>query len=282
VGHPGKISGSVLTILLFSFLFSSCEVDRKIGKTFIETPPPIQILLFPPDALYKYNHKGEAIAGFDSMSSSQQDSALFSSGKFVRSINDSLFLENYVNSFLSELRKLGFTVYLPEVVDTLLKSQPQVYVLSMAQVQLDEYFYPYDDEAVFYDTRYIKTTELNAVDFSVWYEISKMNSSNPKKTVLYSTHTVTDGLDGSFFLDPFTDDVKYRYRIDSVTVGDVMLLGNNLGRKHASYLYDFFLNQYIAYHMPEGETPYWYYHYNRFSKRLEPLEESEFQILGDD
>jgi hypothetical protein len=256
-------------------------VDKKIGKTFIESPPPIQILLFPPDDLFKYNHKGEDIAGFDSLTAAQQDSALEASSRFVGGVDDSAFLENYVNSFLGELRKLGFTVYLPEVADTLLKLQPQVYVLNMAQLQLDEYYYPFEDDIVFYETRYIKSFELNAVDFSVWYEISKMNSANPKKTLLYATHSMTDGVDGSFFLEPFTDEVRYRYSIDSISVQDVQTMALNLGKRHASYLYDFFLNQYIAYHMPEGEIPYWYYHYNRYTRTLEPTEDDLFQILDD-
>jgi hypothetical protein len=196
-------------------------------------------------------------------------------------VDDSLFLENYVNNFLSELRKLGFTVYLPEAVDSLLKEQPQVYVLNMAQLQLDEYYYPFEDKTVYYETIYSKSLELNAVDFSVWYEVSKMNSANPKKTLLYATHSMTDGVDGSFFLDPFTDDVKYRYTIDSISVADIQTMALNLGKRHASYLYDFFLNQYVAYHMPEGEVPYSYYHYNRFTHRLETVEEDRFQILND-
>jgi hypothetical protein len=252
----------------------------KVGKSFVATPPPIQILLFPPDALYKYNHKGETIEGFDSMTPARQDSALFFTSKLIKGIDDSLFLEGYVNNFITELRKLGFTVYLPEAVDSLLKAQPQVYTLDMAQLQLDEYIYPFEDEAVFYDTRYIKSIDLNAIDFSVWYELSKMNTTNPRKTVLYSSHTMTDGVDGSFFLEPFTDDVRYRYRIDSISVPDVMTLSANLGKKHASYLYDFFLNQYIAFHLPQGEAPYYFYHYNRFRNILLPVEDDDkFEIL---
>ncbi len=272
----GLISILVLTISLF---ISSCSVDKKIGMAFVESPPPIQFLLFPPAELYKFNHKGEEIPGFDSLSGARQDSALFYSSKFVQNINDSAFLEKYVNSFLDEIRKLGFTIYLPEVVDTLLKGQPQVYTLNMAQLQVDEYTYSYDDEAVFYETRYIKTVDLDAIDFSVWYEVTKMNTERPHKTVLYATHTMTDGFDGSFVLDPFSDDVRYRYRVDSISMDDVMTMAFNLGKKHAGYLYDFFLNQYIAYHMPKGETPYWYYHYNRYTGKLVPVEDEEFQVL---
>jgi hypothetical protein len=282
INYSKYIRPSVITLYLLSLFLSSCSVDKKIGKDFLESPPPIQILLLPPNDLYKYNHKGEAIAGFDSLGQAQQDSALFFSSRFIRNINDSAFLENYVNNFLGELRRLGFTVYLPDAVDSLLKEQPQVYVLNMAQLQLDEYLYPFDDEIVYYGTRYIKSLDLDAVDFSSWYEVSKMNTTNPRKTVLYATHSMTDGVDGNFFLDAFTDEVKYRYQVDSVTLQDIQSMAVNLGRRHASYLFDFFLNQYIAYNMPAGEIPYWYYHYNRFDRRLEPAEEDRFQVLNND
>lgn len=264
---------------LFLALLSSCFADRKLGKAFVESPPPIKILLTPPEVLYKYNHKGEAIPGFDSLTAEQQDSALYASSRFIREVRDSLFLENYVNNFLEELRGLGFTVYLTDATDSALRSQPQVYVLNMAQLQLDEYYYPFEDEAVFYETRYIKSVDLNAIDFSVWYEVSKLNAKTPSKTTLYTSHTMTDGIDGSFVHDPFSDEVRYRSRMDTVSIADILSMASNLGKRHAGYFYDFFLNQYIAYHMPESEVPYWYYHYNKYSKRLEPVEEDRFQVL---
>ena len=271
---------SCFSVILFtSVVLSSCTVEKKIGKTFLASPPPIQILLFPPNELFKYNHKGEAIPGFDSLTAQQQDSALYASSLFVKETDDSAFLESYVNNFITELRKLGFTLYLPDATDSLLKEQPQVYALNMAQLQLDEYNYPFEDQAVFYETMYVKYLSLNAIDFSVWYELSKMNSANPRKTLLYATHSMTDGVDGDFLFDPFETDVRYRYQIDSLRVQDVQNLAVNLGKRHASYLFDFFLNQYIAYHMPEGEAPYFYYHYNRFLRQLEPVEDYGFQIL---
>ena len=269
----------IILLFLASMLVTSCTVESKIGKTFIESPPPITILLFPPQNLYMYNHKGEDIQGFDSLTPVQQDSALYADSKFIRQIDDSTFLTLYVNSFLTELRKLGFTVYLPEAVDSILKEQPQVYVLNMAQLQLDEYNYPFEDDIVLYETRYIKDLDLDAVDFSAWYEISKMNAEKPRKTVLYTTHTMTDGVDGDFFVDPLTENVKYRYRIDSLSIADIRDMASNLGKRHAGYLYDFFLNQYIAYHMPQGVAPYTYFHYNRYTKRLESTEDSGFEVL---
>lgn len=268
-----------LSIIPLLSVLTSCSLEKKLGKQFVDAPPPFKILLFPPNELYKYNHKGEDISGFDSMTQEQQDSALFASSSFIREVNDSLFLESYVNSFLTELRTLGFTVYLPDGSDSLLREQPQAYTLNMAQLQLDEYYYPFEDEGVYYETIYIKYLDLNAIDFSVWYELSKMNVPNPRKTLLYSTHSVTDGVDGQFIFNPLTTDVRYRYSIDSLTVKDIQVMATNLGRRHAGSIYDFFLNQYIAYHMPEGEEPYFYYHFNRFYRQLEPVEEPEFRLL---
>ncbi|HPS74550.1 MAG TPA: hypothetical protein PLD52_09685 [Bacteroidales bacterium] len=270
---------TLLILFLTMISLTSCSVENKIGKTFIQNHPPIQIVLSPTNLLFKYNHKGEAIENFDSLNTSQQDSALYASSRFMREIDDSVFLDTYINSFMDELRKLGFPVYISTGEDSLLKDNPQVYYLRMAQLQLDEYFYPLQDEMEMEEMVYIKNINLNAIDFSAWYEINKMFSPNVQKTVLYATHTMTDGFDGSFTSDPFTDAVRYRYKVDSITMPDVMVMASNLGKRHASYLYDFFLNQYIAYKMPEGQAPYWYFHYNRFSKSLEIVEDDQFQIL---
>lgn len=266
-------------MIVLTLAATSCFTDKKLAKSFVNEGPGIRIVLTPASALYKFNHKGEAIENFDSLTVEQQDSALYWSSLFIREISDSLFLESYVNNFLTELRKLGFTVYITDLIDTSAYEYPQTYVVNMTQLQLDEYFYPYEDEVEYDDYRYVKSFDLNAIDFSVWYELSKLKTGTPSTTILYTTHSMTDGMDGRFMLDPFANEVIYRYDIDSVTMSDVMTMAANLGRRHAGYLYDFFLNQYVSFHMPEGETPFYYYHYNRFHNRFEPVDSERFQWL---
>lgn len=267
-------------LVLLAAGFSSCTTEYKLAREFRTDPPKFYLHVTPPGMLYKYNHKGEVIGGFDGMSAPQQDSALYYSSKLIQFISDSVFLQNYMNAFLDEIRNLNFTVYLGDEADSFLISQPQSYELSMAQIQIDEYFFPYEDQEYFYDTLFFKRIDLCAIDFSVWFELSKIGRSGKSNTVLYASHMATDDMEGEFLLDPFRQDVKYSYRIDSLEVNDLYDIATFLGNIHASYLYDFFLNQYIAFHYPQGFRPQGYYHYNRFRNNFYPVEEERFEVLN--
>jgi hypothetical protein len=186
-----------------------------------------------------------------------------------------------MNSFIDELRALGFKVFLDNSVDSFLKGKPQSYVVNISQVQLDEYNYPLVDSEPFDDTVITKRFYLNSVDASSWFELSKINTPNPKKTVLFSSFTASDGFEGNFVVNSFTNDIQYRYKIDTLKLKDIYELSSYSGKKHASYLFDFFMNQYIAYHMPQGLEPMYYLHYDRFHKTLSPTEDDRFDFLPD-
>ena len=258
----------------------SCLPERKIATTFIESQQQFNLLVNPPDLVFKYNHKGEIIDGFDTLRPVQQDSALWVNSQFMQYINDSIMLESYMNQFIGELRELGFNVYLAESIDSFMTGKPQSYILDIPQIQLDEYYYPLIDEEDFLDTTYYKQFNLNAVDFSSWFELSKANVPNAKKMVLYSSHTTYDSFDGRFFNDPFSGQVRYKYTIDSLQTTDVYEMAPYLGKKHAGYLYDYFMNQYIAKHLPEGMKMMDYYHYNRNKKSFSSAGDDRFDILG--
>ncbi|MCK9220638.1 MAG: hypothetical protein M0P47_11390 [Bacteroidales bacterium] len=263
------------------FLLTSCLPERKVAQTFIQMPHSINLLVFPPEMVYKYNHKGEMVKGFDSLSDKQQDSALWVDSKYIQFLSDSILLESYMNHFIDQLRALGFNVYLSDAIDSFLVAGPQSYQLEVSQIQLDEYLYPLRDEQPYEDTVYSKVFDLNAVDFSCWFDLCKAHTQKPKKTVLFSAHTAYDSFDGRFYLDPWVNTVHYKYSIDSLKVKDIYEMANYLGEKHAGYLYDYFLNQYVAKNLPQGEIIQYYYHYDLREKRIIPVEEDEmFEILG--
>lgn len=261
---------------------TSCLPERKVAMTYISQPPAINLLIFPPELIFKYNHKGEAITGFDTLPETQKDSALWASSSYVQYLSDSLLLETYMNNFIGELRDFGFNVYLGAAIDSFLLLQaPQSYLLNLSQMQIDEYLYPLEDEEAFMDTVYYKRFDLNAIDFSNWFELNKVNPTEKKRvTTLYSAHSAFDSFEGEFLIDPWGGNVNYRYKIDSITVDDITDMAAYLGKKHASYLYDYFLNQYIAQHLPPGEMLNYYYHYNRFRKTITPTDIDRFEFLG--
>lgn len=248
-----------LPLLILVVFLASCSAEMKIARTFVKEPPDINILLTPPDYLYKYTLKPDSVA------------------LLTNEVDDSVFLTEYVNSFMDELRNLNFSVYLKGTAEEYLKEKDQVYEVNMAQIQLDEYFYPVVDSADFWDTLYISEIPLNAVDYSSWFEMKKMGRE--KGIVLFASYRLEDGFEGGFFNEPWTGSVRYRYKIDSLTSLEVQQAGAALGKMYARYLYDFFLNQYIRFNMPGLAEPYYYYHYNRLRDIFIPVEENRFQVV---
>ncbi len=265
--------------MLLLLIIPSCTLERKLGKEFLAQTPQINIEVYTPETLYKFSHKGEKIPGFDSLSGPQQDSALFASSRFIRIVDDSTFLDKYINAFIDGLREIGFRVFVDSNIDTTLRTQPQAYVVNMSQVQLDEYFEPYEDSEALGDTFYYKSFDLNAVDASSWFELNKYNVVKPVKTVLYSTFTASDGFNGNFIMNNFTMNLQYRYKIDSLKLNDIYELASFSGRHNANYLFDYFMNQYISYHMPEGMEIMGYLHYSPSGKTFNFTDEEKFEVL---
>ena len=276
------LSKSRICLLGLSLLFLvSCLPEQKFAQSFVKNGPKIRLMVTPPDLIYKYNHKGEEIEGFSDMSVKQQDSALFYNSLFIQRISDSVILENYINHFIAELRKANFEVYLPDQIDSFLQDKTQAYMLTIAQIQLDEYTYPLEDKEPVNDTVYYKKFNLNAMDFSVWFELSKVNAEKPRKTLLYDSQSAYDNFNGGFIVDPWTSAVKYKYHIDTLGLSDVYDMTKYLGRVHADYLFDLFMNQWVVYNMPSNDYSLYYYHYNRQRNMMEATEEERFQILPD-
>jgi hypothetical protein len=230
--------------------------------------------------VYKYNHKGEVVENFDSLKPVQQDSALWATSRYIQFLSDSILLENYLNNFIEELRLLGFNVYLGSTADSFDATKPQSYVLDISQIQIDEYLYPLEDESEFFDSVYYKRINVNAVDFSCWFDLRKANVENFRTTVLYGTSTSYDSFEGRFFNDPFTGQIRYRYSIDELEGKDIYAMATYLGIKHAGYLYDFFLNQYIARNLPDGMEMIDYFHFNRKRGNISSAYDDRFEILG--
>jgi hypothetical protein len=259
----------------------SCLPEQKLAQSFAKNPPKIRLMVTPPDFLYKYNHKGEMVENFSRMTDKQQDSALFFSSRYIQRISDSAVLEDYVNQFIAELRKAKFDVYLPDQLDSFLVDQTQAYMVNIAQIQLDEYIYPLEDKEAINDTVYYKKFDLNAVDFSVWIELSKYNAEKPKKTILYDSRSAFDDFDGNFVVDPFSTHVRYKYHIDTLALKDIYEMSKFLGLQHGEFLFDFFMNQWVLFNMPSNQYEIQYYHYNRSHNLLEATEDDRFDLMPD-
>ena len=66
-------------------------------------------------------------------------------------------------------------------------------ILQLQQIQLDEYTYPMEDKEPINDTVYYKKIDLNAMDFSVWVELTKSNAAKPRmfEVLLFVNRPIT-------------------------------------------------------------------------------------------
>ncbi len=262
----------IFIILIFPLLFilNSCSVEYKIAKEFVDAPKNISLLVFTPDYIFKNNLKTYEYPVYDSLSADELDSALFFNSLFLQNINDSIFFENYLNNLNIGLSIYGINVFPEYMLDSFLLVQSEAYILNIAQIELEEYIMPYIAEEYFDEYLYSETIDLNAVNINSWFEITKLNSEENNKKVLYASHLVFDDMKGSFSQNVFTGEITFSYKIDQMTENDIYELSALLGTKYADYTYDYLLNNYIINHLPENYHSDKYLHYNPYRKILTP------------
>jgi hypothetical protein len=267
-------------LVITAMLLHSCLPEQKLSRIFTQSRQMISIRVTPPELIYKFSHKGELIEDFELMSQAEKDSALVINSKYIRYLSDSIVLENFMNNFIDELRQLGFNVYLDFPGDSFPLSGPQSYLVNVSQLQFDEYIYTLEDQAEFFDSVFTKKINLEAMDISAWFDLKKSGIENAKTTVLYATNTATSAFDGRFYADPFSGRIRYKYTMEELKLEELYQVSAKLGKKYAGFLYDFFLNQYLAKNMPPGEELLDYYHFDRDRNMITPAWEDRFEVIG--
>lgn len=296
-------------------LLSSCVPEKRLAKQFVKNPPNNSFLIMTPDYVYKESIKPIQDSSIKKPTDRQKDSIAFFESEVIQFVTDSMFLDVYFSNFSEELELLGLNVHMNTPAkgffnDTSLQS----YIINVAQAQLQEYTdVVYDREAFGgsgYDERrssnqqtagsfdgesddgttsvsvhsdaesggvlYYYKHELDGVHLSVWVELQKMDE-NDEPVVLFSELSTMDDLDGHFRQNQITGQVKYSYKIDALDLEDMKRHIASSGTTHASYLFDFLMNQYIAVMLRnKGIEPRYYMHYNREEDKFEVVYEQRF------
>lgn len=250
-------------------LFISCSAERKLGKKYVRSFSGASMMILPPDFVYKNNLKTWLV---ENAGETDKDSILFSKSTYLKLVSDSLILEKYVNSLADELKTYGFEVFFNHQAMPFLSSgSPSSYILNVAQLQLEEYYDQVEDKAYFSDTVPIyQAFNLNAVNLNSWFEISRMNADTTslQKKLLYASETTEDYFSGAFKFNILSQTVYYEYDYDSLRLDDIYILASYAGKKYASYIYDYLMNQYIKENFPANAQSVRYFHFNKETNQL--------------
>lgn len=263
-------------IFTFLILLSSCYPEYKLAKSYIDAEQDNSIMILPIDYLFKTNLKAIDIGDTSDMSEWEIDSTMLANSSILKEISDSVFLETFINSLIMEFEKLGFDVYTESYIDSFLFFQTPAYIFNIAQLELEEHEFEFQDSELIRGTEYYKKLQLNAITINSWLEISALNSDDEGRELFFADETIADIVDGYFGQNLISGNVKYNYRIIEMDAEIVYRYAEMLGRRYAGYTYDYLMNEYIKQNFPSNKKLRFYMHYNRENKTLDPADEDRF------
>jgi hypothetical protein len=257
-------------------LLTGCGVEQKLARSFVDIGKPAEYLFLRPSIILKYNLKDFEIPGIDTLEGYRKDSTLLENSLFLKSITDSLLIEQFASGFIKTLESFGARVVLENSIDTLMEKEGSPYVINIAQFSLEEFVHPYSSEEVVYDeVVVINGIDLNAINYNLWLELSHMNTEKMNK-VLFLSDYLLDNMKGTLKQNLLSGKYSFDYTIDTITMTQVYEFAEWFGKKSAAYLFDYLMNDYIGENIPE-EYPYerYYYHYDPQRNSFYPIGEED-------
>jgi len=253
-----------------------------MAREFVESQHDISILILPTDYIFKNNLKTDNQIDTKGMTSIQIDSVAISNSLFLKQVSDSVFLETYINNIFVELENLGIKVYDESHLDTFLFIKTPAYLLSIAQIEMEEYYSGKRDSMEFGDFVYFKNLNLNAVSINSWFELNRLNPSEEGHELFFASEEIADFVDGYFSQNIFTGDVQYKYVNHEMETGDLYRYAKILGKRYASYTYDYIMNEHLTENFPLGKERRVFMRYNPWNNTLDAAGSNRFVFIEEE
>jgi hypothetical protein len=270
-----KLLNSTLFFIV-AFVVVACYPEYKLARSFIKADKDISILVLPTNYVFKENLKRSEAGDTSGLTGTQVDSLLMAKSILLKDLSDSIFLETFINSMMIEFEKLGFKVYNQSYLDSILFIKSPAYIFNIGQILMEEHYNKYKDQEMIGDYEYYKTIDQNALTFNFWFELGELNNEQQDPKLFFTSETINDLVTGYFIENPFTGSVKYKYNVSEIDLDIVYDYGAILGERYAGYTFDYLMNDYIQENWELYREPYFYMHYKRYNKTLDPAEEERF------
>jgi len=269
----------LIWLIPISIIFVSCSPERKLAVYYAKNASSINAIVLPPAYLFKVNQKTYLLDSLGITDESLFDSVLYANSTLLQYIDDSLFISNYIYGFKKELAVFGIKVYGENEMGKFLENDSNAVMVNVAQLELEEVLYPWEDEAQIYDTKYTYSHLLNAIYINSWIEIGRYDQENNKQQVYFASDLTTDMVDGEFNYDVFSQKIQYMYNYDSLTVSQLYDYAYVLGRTYAGYTFDLLLNTYLDKKLLNGTRSDKYWRYDPIKHVFFPAEKDKFILM---
>lgn len=265
--------------VLILLMVSACSPERKLARQYAKTNSGSGILIMPLYELFKDN----LTLSYDTAlkySVGQQDSMAWEQSCFVKHVSDSVFLTRFTNSLIDRLTQFGYDVYLDGGSDVFLALPDPKWIVQVAQLQLNEEhsIYPYNVYSIETGEPVSEDIRINTVKLESWFEASLANGG--RKQVLYLEGYIQDNVRQGIDFSILEGTAGVHLTRDSIGMDDVYKMAEELGKKHADLLFDYFMNEYIRTSLPAGILPKKYYYIDRDkSNQLKTNPRARFEIM---
>lgn len=234
-----------LISLFVLFVFIGCSTEKKFANEFVRKSSQIQVMVLSPEFIYKNNLNTNIVDSLGITEEIIRDSLLWEQSDFLKEINDSLLIANYILGYKSELGAYNIRVIDEENANSLMSLDSNAYMINLAQIEIEEEDYEYRDETQIYDYVYYHDHLFTALNINSWFEINMINDNIASENIFYTTNTITDDLTSSYNYNMFSSQVEYIYEVDSLNLSKIYEYTYLLGRIYATYTFDFIMNRYI-------------------------------------
>ncbi len=213
--------GSIALVLL-----SSCNMQQKMARKFVERSDKAQVAVyFPEKVITKSLREAQDGAG----------------ACVLDSLNQEAFINIMYGAYASKLKDYGMNLYQPEDPnDVQVDSTHWLVVCSRIEIQekVNGYvdYVPVDGESYGY------VFPLNTINVASWFDL---NDGTWSPTLFYE-HNLIDAFDSDVNFSFWLGSTDYSYYIDTLVVGDVYHYAVYLGKLYAGYTYDYLMNKYVG------------------------------------
>lgn len=276
-----KVKDLFFIAVLLSFFITACAVEEKIAKNKIQSSK-FRAVIIGPEFIHKVSLKFENLTQEDYLKINNIDSLLFYQSKIIQYLEDSLFLSHCLISMQNELI-LNYKVKVYKSNSSYETLPDSTFILKFAEMEIEEFNYesraPIEGEFGYYNER----VTVDAINVNTWFELKYKTASNDIFPILYTSfyhfNDVMLHTDSMGVMIPLDSLIGNDSRIDSLQLENLKNTyksAEELGKRYASYFYDYMLNVKLYDDMPEGKKPNYYLHYNYKTGRVYPIYEDMF------
>ena len=273
-----KIVGFLVGIVVLALSIQACSIERKTAVAFTKKANGTRLIVLQPDQLFKINQKLYLLDSLGPVDKGREAEVLLENSLFLKDLNDSRFVDNYMLGYKNELARFGFDVYDASTMDKVPAMDSNVIQVSVAQIELEETLYPFRDEAQIYGQNYFHDHQLNAVFINSWFDITP---GNHKSSIYFATDMLVDQVESTFDYDVFSDQVRYMYNLETMSTDMLYQFAYDLGRVYAGYTFDYLLNTELDRVLPPEDRTDRYWRYDPFSQTFFLAGEDRFISLDE-